>query len=401
MILTNIVRASKAEPLAFRQLGRSPAPTRARCRWACRRWCSAPSPNRLRPSSRRRRERDALSLDQQLVFGANPGASGFARQSHDDQRLDELQRDPVGNAGLLSRPARAGRTGDAGAVQGAGHRRRNPVLSLYATGHRRSARRASPNSILNDRLDPSFEGFHHYVGAGDAVRTVRRTDARRQTGQVGEGGQGGQVGQRFLDERSPATDWRLCFNRKAWAPDTPYADNHPLCGSNEKMKDPRTVTFRDPRGKMVTAHVFPRSTFSIFQYLGRIVAAGDEGQIKLDHRPGERARAARGRHAVRGHHRRRSRSAAIASSRPTMAGQLLRPASRVEHQTHSRTAGPVVGAQHLDPRRRHHPASAVAAAVTRVSALERGRLETWSRGSQRLAGGATSSSRDDAGVPGD
>ena len=36
-----------------------------------------------------------------------------------------------------------------------------------------------------------------------------------------------------------------------------------------------------PEREMVTAHVFPRSTFSIFQYLGRLVAAGDEGQIKL------------------------------------------------------------------------------------------------------------------------
>ena len=77
------------------------------------------------------------------------------------------------------------------------------------------------------------------------------------------------------------TDWRLCFNRKAWAPGTPYADNHPLCGSKEKMANPRTVTFRDPRGEKVTAHVSPRSTFSIFQYLGRLLAAGDEGQIQL------------------------------------------------------------------------------------------------------------------------
>jgi hypothetical protein len=31
----------------------------------------------------------------------------------------------------------------------------------------------------------------------------------------------------------------------------------------------------------VTAHVFPRSTFSIFQYLGRLVAASDGGKIAL------------------------------------------------------------------------------------------------------------------------
>ena len=41
------------------------------------------------------------------------------------------------------------------------------------------------------------------------------------------------------------------------------------------------MTFRDPTGKLVKARVFPRSTFSIFQYLGRIVAAGDAGAIKL------------------------------------------------------------------------------------------------------------------------
>ena len=41
------------------------------------------------------------------------------------------------------------------------------------------------------------------------------------------------------------------------------------------------MTFRDAKGKLVKAHVFPRSTFSIFQYLGRIVAAGEAGKIKL------------------------------------------------------------------------------------------------------------------------
>ena len=54
-----------------------------------------------------------------------------------------------------------------------------------------------------------------------------------------------------------------------------------MCGSREKTADQRIVTFRDANGQAVKLHVFPRSTFSIFQYLGRIVAAGEAGQIKL------------------------------------------------------------------------------------------------------------------------
>ena len=43
----------------------------------------------------------------------------------------------------------------------------------------------------------------------------------------------------------------------------------------------RGRSFRDAKGQLVKAHVFARSTFSIFQYLGRIVAAGEAGKIKL------------------------------------------------------------------------------------------------------------------------
>jgi len=54
-----------------------------------------------------------------------------------------------------------------------------------------------------------------------------------------------------------------------------------MCGSHEKLANPRMVTFRDREGREVKLQVFPRSTFAIFQYLGRIVAAGDAGVITL------------------------------------------------------------------------------------------------------------------------
>jgi hypothetical protein len=136
------------------------------------------------------------------------------------------------------------------------------------------------NVYVNDRLDPTFDAFHHYV------------ELAMQYGLSAEPTPGAKVAPAPSSDKSDKknsgdsttelpVDWRLCFNRKAWAPGTPNADNHPLCGSKEKMADPRTVTFRDPRGVKVTAHVYPRSTFSIFQYLGRLVAASDGGKIAL------------------------------------------------------------------------------------------------------------------------
>ena len=80
---------------------------------------------------------------------------------------------------------------------------------------------------------------------------------------------------------SSGAEWRLCFDRAAWGPEVKFADNHPLCGAHEKVANPRMVTFRDREGRLVRLQVFPRSTFAIFQYLGRIVAAGEAGEIKL------------------------------------------------------------------------------------------------------------------------
>jgi hypothetical protein len=134
--------------------------------------------------------------------------------------------------------------------------------------------------FVNDRLDPSFDGFHHYVELAMRYGLSAEPTPGAKPGKSAKAAKADKSASNDSTSE-PGTDWRLCFNRKAWAPDTPYADNHPLCGSNEKMKDPRTVTFRDPRGEIVTAHVYPRSTFSIFQYLGRLVAAGDAGQINL------------------------------------------------------------------------------------------------------------------------
>src|SRR5262249_20819488 len=75
--------------------------------------------------------------------------------------------------------------------------------------------------------------------------------------------------------------YQLCFNRANMAPGVPLSGNHPLCGSGATSADPRLVSFLDRRGEPVKLQVLPRSAFAIFQYLGRIVAAGEAGRIIL------------------------------------------------------------------------------------------------------------------------
>jgi hypothetical protein len=271
MILTNIIRASKAEPLAFQSLGQITGSNTSSLQMGLPSVVLGPqalvgSPTRV--------------LDKQTVFGANPGTSGFLANGMTTSGSTSFNVTPSETQdfyqGLLEpvEPQTLALFKEQGVA--------DEILFYLFTQQVIEERQGEARQIqfVNDRLDPSFEGFHHYVELAMRYGLSAEPTPGAKSGKSAKADKSGKSSSNDSTSE-PGTDWRLCFNRKAWAPDTPYADNHPLCGSNEKMKDPRTVTFRDPRGKMVTAHVFPRSTFSIFQYLGRLVAAGDEGQIKL------------------------------------------------------------------------------------------------------------------------
>ena len=66
------------------------------------------------------------------------------------------------------------------------------------------------------------------------------------------------------------------------AKDAPPAANAPICGADGHAGgDERTVSFNARDGERVTLQILPRSAFAIFEYLGRIVAAGDRGRIQL------------------------------------------------------------------------------------------------------------------------
>jgi hypothetical protein len=274
MILTNIVRASKAEPLAFQSLGQINGSNTSSLQ------VGLPSLVLGGVAGNGTAATNALALDKQIVFGANPAASGFMANGTTNSGSTSFNVTPSETQdfyqGLLEpvEPQTLALFKEQGIA--------DEILFYLFTQQVVEERQGEAREIkfINDRLDPSFEGFHHYVELAMRYGLSAEPTPGAKPGMSAKAAKAGKSsGNDSASER--VMDWRLCFNRKAWAPDTPYADNHPLCGSSEKMKDPRTVTFRDPRGKQVTAHVMPRSTFSIFQYLGRLVAAGDEGQIQL------------------------------------------------------------------------------------------------------------------------
>jgi hypothetical protein len=271
MILTNIVRASKAEPLAFQTLGQINGSNTSSVQVGLPSLLLGPSA----PAGTA-----ARYLDKQIVFGANPGAAGFMANGTTNSGSTSFNVTPSETQdfyqGLLEpvEPQTLALFKEQGVA--------DEILFYLFTQQVVEEREGSGREIefVNDRLDPSYEGFHHYVEL--AMRyglSAEPTPGARP----GKSAKAAKMDAKNSGDATaaPVMDWRLCFNRKAWAPGTPYADNHPLCGSKEKMANPRTVTFRDGKGQKVTARVSPRSTFSIFQYLGRLLAAGDEGQIQL------------------------------------------------------------------------------------------------------------------------
>ena len=97
MILTNVIRASHAEPLSFVQLGQINGSAPGRRRWDCRPWClaltSQPLPAPRRMFCRRRRS----SAPTRPVAPASSAIPQY-------KRFDEFHGVAIGEQGFLSRP---------------------------------------------------------------------------------------------------------------------------------------------------------------------------------------------------------------------------------------------------------------------------------------------------------
>jgi hypothetical protein len=282
MILTNIVRASKAEPLAFLQIGKVTGVNSSSNQMGLPSMILGPNvPMKIVGTTA---TSFTPALDKQWVFGANPGASGFSPNSLTTSGSTTFDVNPSETKdfyrGLLLtvEPETLAFFLQQGVA---------PELLFYLFTDKIVEEKAGRvTQYVNDPLDPdSFHGFQHYVELAMTYSIVAEPEpgakAKPSSNNKKGGGDknGGASDASSQDTQGP--DWRLCFDRSAWGPDAKFADNHPMCGSHEKLANPRMVTFRDRKGELVKLQVFPRSTFAIFQYLGRIVAAGDAGEIKL------------------------------------------------------------------------------------------------------------------------
>ncbi|MGA2492499.1 MAG: hypothetical protein ABSF67_06065 [Roseiarcus sp.] len=286
MILTNIVRASKAEPLAFLQIGKVTGVNSSSNQMGLPSLIlGSGMPLVSKAGTVVPAVQGAHFLDQQWVFGANPGASGFSANSLTTSGSTTFDVNPSETKdfyrGLLLtvEPETLAFFLQQGVA---------PELLFYLFTDKIVEEKAGRvTQYVNDPLDPeSFHGFQHYVELAMTYSIVAEPEpgAKAKSSNNSKKGPGADKNGGASDASSQDTqgpDWRLCFDRSAWGPDAKFADNHPMCGSHEKLANPRMVTFRDRKGELVKLQVFPRSTFAIFQYLGRIVAAGDAGEIKL------------------------------------------------------------------------------------------------------------------------
>ena len=76
--------------------------------------------------------------------------------------------------------------------------------------------------------------------------------------------------------------FRLCFDPLYKSPNVSFAGNNPICGSKARFEKGHNVsTFLSRTGEPVAVEIRPRSTFEIFNYLGSLIKAGDDGLVQL------------------------------------------------------------------------------------------------------------------------
>jgi len=285
MILTNVVRASKAEPLAFLQIGKVTGVNSSSNQMGLPSLVLGPVAKTPGPWGTAAAAGNTHFLDDQTVFGANPAAAGFAPNSLTTSGSTTFDVNPSETKdfyrGLLLtvEPETLAFFSEQGVA---------PELLFYLfTEKIVEDKNGVVTQYVNDPLDPDpeeFKKFQHYVELATTYHVVSEPEPGAKPKPAAKSCCDSKKSDNSdsSSEETQGPDWRLCFDRSAWGKEVKFADNHPMCGSKEKLANQRMVTFRDREGKLIKLQIFPRSTFAIFQYLGHIVAAGEAGQIKLE-----------------------------------------------------------------------------------------------------------------------
>jgi hypothetical protein len=267
MLLTNVVRASRAEPLAFQQLGQIAG-------------SSTTGGTMGIPSiifgSQSGLPAATAALQNQVIFGATPGSSGLTANSATLSGSTTFNVTPAETRdfyrGLLLTvaPETLGFFSEQGIA-------RETLFYLF-TEKVSEAKGGVTKLYYNDPVADSFGAFQAYVRLAMQYGLSAEPTPGIKSAEPKKSGDSTHQNENGV---APSAEWRLCFDKALWPADTPFRANRPICGAKDKLVDERTVSFVDSHGVPTVLKVYPRSTFSIFQYLGRLVAEGDAGRIQL------------------------------------------------------------------------------------------------------------------------
>ena len=267
MILTNIVRASHAEPLAFVQLGQLSGTSGAQSTIGL-------PPIVFGPMIK------TVPAMADLIFGGNAaGGSGFVGNSANASVSTNFQATPSETKDFYLGFLREvePRTLALFTQQGASRE----LLFYLFTEKLVEQRGAQRRELRNDPLNPNFANFQQYVqlamnyGLSSELVSISKPRKAKDSGSIKSSKDGADTGAK------PEERWRLCFDRLYKSPNVEWKGNQPICGSGGASRDDRSVSFEGHDGQRVQLTVAPRSAFAIFQYLGRILAAGEKGRIHL------------------------------------------------------------------------------------------------------------------------
>ena len=279
MIFTNILRASRAEPLSFVQMGQITGSTTAAAT------VGLPSII-LGPHIPLATSVASNTLQSESIFGGNPvSGSGYTGNSVTMNGSTNFQVTPSETKefyhGLLAEVEP--QTLEFFVQQGIARE----LLFYLFTDKLIEERGGKRRELRNDPLDPSFPDFQKYVRLamdyGLSSEPVREKDGASKIG----GGKTLTINltdatAKTADKTAEPKQWRLCFNQLYKSAERPARGQRPELRRIRPFRaDSHVVSFIGHEGARVQLHVMPRSAFAIFKYLGRIVAGGEQARVTL------------------------------------------------------------------------------------------------------------------------
>jgi hypothetical protein len=256
MILTNIIRASRSEPLSFVSVSGIHGSATTTGAVGLPAIVIGPA---------------QTAAQHQYVFGGGSGSgSPNAVSSSGSTTIDvSVQETKDFYRGLLT-PV-SPRTVAFFTAQGIPRE----ILFYLFTDRLIETKHGTRREIRNDPLSPTFEDFKQYVELAMEFGLSSETITSPAGGRSKES-------KEPKEPREPKEESRLCFDPLFKASKASLTGLNPICGSNKHLNIGRNVsTFISRTGEPVSLEIKPRSTFEIFNYLGRLVTAGDAGLIKL------------------------------------------------------------------------------------------------------------------------